>query len=65
LGDHLALDTRRTLIYSPGKVVATVGIEDLIVVETEDALLICPRERSQDVRALVDALRAAGRADLL
>ncbi|MBN1639908.1 MAG: mannose-1-phosphate guanylyltransferase [Anaerolineae bacterium] len=65
LGDHVTLDTHRTLIYSPAKVVATVGIEDLIVVETEDALLICPRQRSQQVRDLVEALRSAGRVDLL
>jgi mannose-1-phosphate guanylyltransferase len=37
----------------------------MIVVETEDALLICPRQRSQEVRDLVAALRAAGREDLL
>lgn len=65
LGDHLAVDTRNTLIYSPHKVVAAIGLEDLIVVETEDALLICPRTRSQDVRTIVDALRDAGREDLL
>jgi mannose-1-phosphate guanylyltransferase len=65
LGDHLAVDTRNTLIYSPHKVVAAIGLEDLIVVETEDALLICPRARSQDVRTIVDALRDAGREDLL
>jgi mannose-1-phosphate guanylyltransferase len=65
LGDHLAVDTRNTLIYSPHKVVAAIGLEDLVVVETEDALLICPRTRSQDVRTIVDALRDAGREDLL
>jgi mannose-1-phosphate guanylyltransferase len=65
IGDHLAVDTRNTLIYSPHKLVAAVGLEDLIVVETEDALLICPRTRSQDVRRIVDALGSAGRKDLL
>ena len=65
MGDHLAVDTRNTLIYSPHKVVAAIGLEDLIVVETENALLICPRARSQDVRIIVDALRDAGREDLL
>jgi mannose-1-phosphate guanylyltransferase len=66
IGDHLAVDTHNTLIYSPHKLVAAVGLEDLIVVETEDALLICPRARSQDVRRIVDVLLgAAGREDLL
>jgi mannose-1-phosphate guanylyltransferase len=65
VGDHLTVDTRDTLIYSPRKLVAAIGVENLIVVETEDALLICPCARSQDVRRVVDALRAAGREDLL
>jgi len=65
IGDHLTVDTRNTLIYSPHKLVAAVGLEDLIVVETENALLICPRTRSQDVRRIVEALRADGRQDLL
>jgi mannose-1-phosphate guanylyltransferase len=65
IGDHLAVDTRNTLIYSPHKVVAAIGLEDLIVVETENAVLICPRTRAQDVRTIVDALRDAGREDLL
>ena len=64
-GKHLTLDTRNTLIYSPDKLVATIGLEGLIIVETRDALLICPRDRAQDVRSVVDALRQAGRTDLL
>ena len=65
VGDHIAVDTRNTLVYSPKKLVATVGLEDLIVVETDDALLICPRDRAQDVRSVVDALRKDDREDLL
>ena len=64
-GEHVTLETRNTLVYSPKKLVATIGLEDLIIVETDDALLICPRDRSQDVRDIVDALRAAKREDLL
>lgn len=41
---------------NPGKVVAVIGVEDLVVVDTEDALLIMPRERAQDVRRVVDDL---------
>ena len=65
IGDHIALDTHDTLIYSPHKLVATIGMQDLIIVQTKDALLICPRERSQDVRKIVDTLRQKGRQDLL
>jgi mannose-1-phosphate guanylyltransferase len=64
-GEHIALDTQNTLIYSPTKLVATIGLEDMIVVDTPDALLICPRDRCQDVRRIVDILRQSGQEDLL
>lgn len=47
------------------KAIALVGVSDLVVVETDDALLVIPRERAQDVRAVVDALKAAGKTNLL
>ncbi|MBN1772116.1 MAG: NTP transferase domain-containing protein [Deltaproteobacteria bacterium] len=47
------------------KIVAVVGVDDVIVVDTEDALLVCRRGSSQDVRAVVDELKARGRKDLL
>ena len=43
----------------------TVGVQDLVIVETDDALLICPRDRSQDVGKAVQALEKAGRKELL
>jgi mannose-1-phosphate guanylyltransferase len=64
-GEHIILDTRNTLVYSPKKLVATIGLQDLVIVETDDALLVCPQDRSQDVRKIVDLLRARGREDLL
>lgn len=50
-------DTKNSFIYSPDKVVATVGVEDLIIVNTDDALLICRRGRSQDVKEVSDYLK--------
>ena len=64
-GDHVVLDSSNTLIYSPNKLVAAVGLENMIIVETDDALLICPRDRSQQVRRIVDALREARQEGLL
>jgi mannose-1-phosphate guanylyltransferase len=64
-GEHVILDTHNTLVHSPQKLVATIGLRDLIIVETEDALLVCPQDRSQDVRKIVELLRARGREDLL
>ena len=65
VGNHLGLDTKGSLIYSPRRLVATVGVEDLIVVETEDAILICPRQRAQEVKRLVDKLEDEGWQDCL
>jgi len=47
------------------KVVATIGVQNIVVIDTEDALLICSRNRAQDVRAVVDALREKYRGDYL
>jgi mannose-1-phosphate guanylyltransferase len=47
------------------KVVALIGVRDLVVVQTDDALLVMPRDRCQDVRRVVDALRERGRTDKL
>ena len=64
----VAIDAKNNLVRTLGtgkKVVALVGVNDLVVVETEDALLVIPRDRAQDVRLIVDALKAAGRTDSL
>lgn len=47
------------------KIVALVGVDDLVVVDTEDALLVIPRERAQDVRLIVERLKVAGRTEVL
>jgi mannose-1-phosphate guanylyltransferase len=62
IGDtqHLCLDTTNALIYSPGKLVATIGIDDLVIVDTPDVLLVLSQERAQDVSALVKELRRRG-----
>ena len=52
-------------VYAPGKAVALVGVKDLVVVETDDALLITTRDGSQDVGKVVSELKSAGRMDLI
>jgi mannose-1-phosphate guanylyltransferase len=59
------IDAQGNYVYAPGKAVALVGVSDLVVVETEDALLITTRERSQDVGKVVAELKQAGREDLV
>jgi mannose-1-phosphate guanylyltransferase len=64
-GAGYALDAEGNFIWSPSKFVAAIGVRDLVVVETPDALLICPRNRSQDVGKIVKWLEEHGRNDLL
>jgi mannose-1-phosphate guanylyltransferase len=62
----LSLDSNGNMVVSPpNKYVVTVGVQDLIVVETDDALLVCARERSQEVGKVVQELDRLGRHDLL
>lgn len=53
--EHVALDTNHTLVYSD-KLIVTIGIEDLIVIETPDALMLCHKDRAQDVKEVVNHL---------
>jgi mannose-1-phosphate guanylyltransferase len=61
----IVIDARRNYVYSPMKHVALVGVEDLVVVETDDAILVTTRARSQDVGKIVKALAEDGRKDLI
>jgi len=57
-GDIVPVDSRGCYVRAPeGKVVAIVGLDDIVVVDTPDALLVMPRKRAQDVRAVVNALK--------
>ncbi len=55
------VDSARSLVRAPrGKLVALVGVEDLVVIDTPDALVVVPRERAQEVKRVVEALKARG-----
>jgi mannose-1-phosphate guanylyltransferase len=65
-GDALAVDCDDCVVLSGGdRLVAALGLRGLCIVDAGDALLVVPRDRAQDVRAVVDALRARGRNDKL
>jgi mannose-1-phosphate guanylyltransferase len=63
--DILSIDARGNYVYSPQKFVALVGVKDLVVVDTGDALLITSRHHSQDVGKIVKQLVAQGKTDLV
>lgn len=56
--NHTGIDTKNSVIVGDDhRLVGTIGLEDMVVVVTEDAVLVCPRSRAQDVRKLVDEIR--------
>jgi mannose-1-phosphate guanylyltransferase len=65
VGEHVGLDTRNTIVFGGRRLIATIGLEDMIIVDTDDALLICPLDREQDVREMVRQLREMGRKEVL
>lgn len=59
-GPHLEIDSRGILAVNRERLVAVVGLENVVIVDTPDALLVCPREREQEVRRLVELLQERG-----
>jgi mannose-1-phosphate guanylyltransferase len=64
-GPGQSLDAEGNFLWSPDKFVAAIGVRDLVVVDTPDALLICPRDRAQEVGKIVKALEERKRTNLL
>jgi mannose-1-phosphate guanylyltransferase len=64
-GRFFAHDAHGNFFFSPKKFVAAIGVRDLVIVETDDALLICPRDRAQDVAKIVKELERRGTENLL
>ena len=64
-GDVISVDSEDVLVYNKNKLTAIVGMKDVVVVETDDALLICSKDKVQDVRKVVDVLEARGEVKYL
>jgi mannose-1-phosphate guanylyltransferase len=65
VGDAVLLESRNCAIFGGSRFIAGAGLSDLIVVDEPDALLICRRDRAQEVKRIVEQLKAMGRQDLL
>ncbi len=65
IGPTLGIDTRDTLVFGSERLIATLGVKGMVIVDTGDALLVCPRERAQDVRAVVQKLAKDGQSKWL
>jgi phosphoglucomutase len=59
-GNVLAVDTRESLIISQSRLTGAIGLKDLVVIDTPDALLVCDRNRTQDVKTIAERLKEAG-----
>jgi mannose-1-phosphate guanylyltransferase len=64
-GEAVLVDTTGSLVFGDRRLVAAIGLEDMIIVDSEDALLVVPRSRAQDVRKVVDALKRARKTNYL
>ena len=63
VGDALLNDSRNTLVHATSRLVGVVGLDNVIVVETPDAVLVADRSRSQDVKSIVNQLQGSGRSE--
>ncbi len=59
-GRVIDLDSQRSIVYGDRRVVATIGLQDMVVVDTPDATLVCPKSRAQDVKKVVEILKQQG-----
>ena len=64
-GKHFGLETKNCLIQAENRTIATIGLSDLVIIETEDTVLICPRQRAQEVKKIVTLLKEKEEKDLL
>ena len=62
-GDVISVDTKNTYVYSPDKLMATIGLENLIIVDSKDALLVAHKNNSQDVKKVVKQLKEQNRSE--
>lgn len=64
-GEYVDIDTKSCFVYSPDRLVATIGVENLVIINTKDAILICPKDRAQDVKKIVAKLKERGQTKFL
>jgi mannose-1-phosphate guanylyltransferase len=65
VGPHVGLNTHDTFAFSEKRLIATIGVQGLVIVDTDDAVLVCRKEQEQAVRELVDTLKRDGYSRLL
>ena len=64
-GKELPIPLKDAVIYSSTRTVTAVDVENIVIVETPDAIMVCRKDKAQEVKKIVDALNEAGRKELL
>ena len=64
-GNVISVNSERTTICGGKRLIASVGVEDLIIVDTDDAVLVCSKNNTQDVKKVIAELKNQGRTDLI
>jgi len=65
VGEHVSIDASANTVVSRERLVGLIGVENVVVVDAGDAILVCRRDRTQDVRKIVAELKRRGRNDLV
>ena len=65
IGPYKEIDTHNTLVFGGKRLVATIGVKDMVIVDSEDALLVCAKKREQEVREIVEHLKSNGESQWL
>jgi mannose-1-phosphate guanylyltransferase len=63
--DCIAFDTKESLIEGNGRLIATIGLDNVVIIDSGDALLVCAKDKAQDIKKVVSWLEENKRFDLL
>jgi len=63
--NHIGIDTHQSIIYGADRLITTIGVDGFIIADTGDALLICPKEKAQSVKEIVDLLKEKGMTEYI
>lgn len=64
-GNHIGVDNQNCLIYAHDKLLATIGLEDIVIIDTPDVTLVCHKNKSQDVKKLIEKIKEEGKEKYL
>ena len=56
-GENIMLDTKNSVVFGNKRLIATIGLDNIVVVETDDAILVCDKNKAQSVKDVVDILK--------